>query len=76
MLGFLIGRVEGKPLRQVLHERIFAPLGMADTDFWLPREKRGRLASLYGYDEATGRLAKVEPEMYDAAPSYTPGGAG
>jgi CubicO group peptidase (beta-lactamase class C family) len=76
VLGFLIGRVEGKPLRQVLRERIFAPLGMADTDFWLPRDKRSRLASLYRYDEAADRLAKVEPEMYDAPPAYTPGGGG
>lgn len=76
VLGFLIGRIEGKPLRQVLQERILEPLGMADTDFWLPREKRGRLASLYAYDEKTGRLARVEPEMYDAAPAYTPGGGG
>jgi CubicO group peptidase (beta-lactamase class C family) len=76
VLGFLIGRVEGRPLRQVLRERIFAPLGMTDTDFWLPPEKRSRLASLYGYDEATGGLAKVEPEMYDEPPAYTPGGGG
>jgi CubicO group peptidase (beta-lactamase class C family) len=76
VLGFLIGRVEGKPLRQVLRERIFAPLAMADTDFWLPHSKRSRLASLYRYDEAADRLAKVEPEMYDAPPAYTPGGGG
>jgi CubicO group peptidase (beta-lactamase class C family) len=76
VLGFLIGRVEGKPLRHVLQERVFAPLGMTDTDFWLPREKRSRLASLYGYDEATGGLAKVKPEMYDEPPAYTPGGGG
>lgn len=76
VLGFLIARVEGKPLRQVLRERIFAPLGMVDTDFWLPPEKRHRLASLYRYDEDAGGLAKVEPEMYDAPPAYTPGGGG
>jgi CubicO group peptidase (beta-lactamase class C family) len=76
VLGFLIGRVEGKPLRQVLQERIFAPLGMADTDFWLPREKRHRLASLYRYEKDGDGLVKVEPEMYDAPPAYTPGGGG
>ena len=76
VLGFLVGRVEGKPLRQVLRERIFAPLGMDDTDFWLPRDQRRRLASLYAYDEASGGLAKVEPEMYDEPPAYTPGGGG
>jgi CubicO group peptidase (beta-lactamase class C family) len=76
VLGFLIGRVEGMPLRQVLQERIFAPLGMVDTDFWLPYEKRGRLAGLYRYDEYAGKLAKVEVDMYDAPPAYTPGGGG
>lgn len=76
VLGFLVGRIEGKPLRQVLQERIFGPLGMADTDFWLPHEKRSRLASLYRYSEETGRLAKVELEMYDGPPAYTPGGGG
>jgi len=76
VLGFLIGRVEGKPLRQVLQERIFAPLGMADTDFWLPLEKRHRLASLYRYEKVEDGLVKVEPEMYDTPPAYTPGGGG
>ena len=76
VLGFLIGRVEGKPFRQVLQERILGPLGMGDTDFWLPADKRHRLASLYEYDEGAGRLARVEPEMYDAPPAYPPGGGG
>lgn len=68
--------MEGKPFRQVLQERIFVPLGMADTDFWLPAEKRNRLASLYGYDDSTHALQKVELEMYEAPPAYTPGGGG
>ena len=76
VLGFLIGRVEGKPFRQVLQERIFAPLGMVDTDFWLPSEKRNRLASLYKYEEGVGGLTKVERETYDEPPDYTPGGGG
>lgn len=76
VLGFLIGRVEGRPFREVLQDRIFEPLGMVDTDFWLPQEKRSRLASLYGHDEKSDRLAKVELEMYDEPPAYTPGGGG
>jgi CubicO group peptidase (beta-lactamase class C family) len=76
VLGFLIGRVEGKPLRQVLQERIFTPLGMADTDFWLTPAKRSRLASLYGYDEKADGLTKVDLEMYDEPPAYTPAGGG
>lgn len=76
VLGFLIGRVEGKPFREVLGDRIFAPLGMTDTDFWLPSEKRGRLASMYKYDESVGGLARVEIGMPDEPPAYTPGGGG
>src|SRR5215831_16600058 len=41
VLGFLVARIEGKPLGQVLKDRIFGPLGMKDTDFWCPPEKRG-----------------------------------
>jgi CubicO group peptidase (beta-lactamase class C family) len=76
VLGFLIGRVEGKPFREVLRERIFAPLGMPDTDFWLPQAKRQRLASVYRYDAKLDRLAKVDMPMYDEPPAYTPGGSG
>lgn len=76
VLGFLVGRVEGKPFRQVLQERIFTPLSMRDTDFWMPVEKRERLASLYAYREGAGGLTKVELELYDQPPAYTPGGGG
>lgn len=76
VLGFLIGRIEGQPLRNVLLERIFVPLSMHDTDFWLPPEKRSRLASLYSYDEQEEGLAKVLAPMGDEPPAYTPGGGG
>src|SRR5262249_11189855 len=35
--------------------RLFGPLGMSDTGFTVPREKKGRQAGTYGFDEA-GRL--------------------
>jgi CubicO group peptidase (beta-lactamase class C family) len=76
VLGFLMGRVEGKTFRQVLLDLVFGPLGMPDTDFWLPPEKRSRLASLYRFDAEVARLVKVELEMYDQTPAYTPGGGG
>jgi CubicO group peptidase (beta-lactamase class C family) len=76
VLGFLIDRVEGRPFRDVLRERVLGPLGMDDTDFWLPPAKRDRLASVYGYDPARKRLSKVEMTMYDKPPAYTAGGGG
>ncbi|MBY8829909.1 serine hydrolase domain-containing protein [Hephaestia mangrovi] len=76
VLGFLIGRVEGRPFAEVLRERVLGPLGMDDTEFWLPPEKRERLAGVYSYDPAQERLTRVEPAMYDTPPDYTPGGGG
>jgi CubicO group peptidase (beta-lactamase class C family) len=55
LLGFLIARLEGAPLSTVLEKRIFAPLGMGDTGFIVPREKRDRRAGLCGFDD-DGRL--------------------
>src|SRR5215475_3852842 len=57
LLGLLIARIEGAPLGDVLERRIFGPLGMKDTGFSVPVEKRGQRAGMYGFDEA-GRLVK------------------
>jgi len=76
VLGFLIGRVLGRPFREILIDRVLEPLGMADTDFWVPPAKRHRLASLYGYNAQAETLTKINWRLFDAPPSYTPGGGG
>src|SRR5262245_38676062 len=58
LLGFLIARLEGAPLSVALNRRVFEPLGMRDTGFTVPREKRARRAGLCGFD-ADGRLATL-----------------
>jgi CubicO group peptidase (beta-lactamase class C family) len=81
LLGLLIARIEGAPLGEVLKLRIFDPLGMKDTSFLVPREKRARRAAAYGFDEE-GRLTKrvtrsgvfVSERPDDMA--YQSGGAG
>ena len=50
LLGFLIARIEGAPLGELLERRVFAPLGMRDTGFSVPPEKRSRRAGLCGFD--------------------------
>jgi CubicO group peptidase (beta-lactamase class C family) len=57
LLGLLIARIEGTSLGEVLRRRIFEPLGMKDTSFLVPREKRDRRAAAYGFDDE-GRLTK------------------
>jgi CubicO group peptidase (beta-lactamase class C family) len=47
ILGRYLEAVTGKPLDELLKERLFVPLKMADTDFWVPPEKSDRLCQIY-----------------------------
>ena len=47
--------IADQPLRHFLRERIFDPLGMVDTDFYVPPEKRHRLAAMYGVGDLGAR---------------------
>ena len=48
--GYLVEKLSGKPLPDFVRERIFVPLGMKDTAFFVPQEKLGRLATVYTTD--------------------------
>jgi CubicO group peptidase (beta-lactamase class C family) len=58
LLGFLVARLDGESLGEVLARRIFAPLGMRDTGFVVSRNKRDRRAALSGFDR-DGRLTML-----------------
>jgi CubicO group peptidase (beta-lactamase class C family) len=47
ILGCVVERVTGAPLDEVIRTRITDPLGMKDTHFFLPPDKRARLAAVY-----------------------------
>jgi CubicO group peptidase (beta-lactamase class C family) len=47
VIGYLVGKISGIPFNQFLKDRIFRPLGMHDTDFFVPAEKAHRLAACY-----------------------------
>jgi CubicO group peptidase (beta-lactamase class C family) len=57
ILGAVVEQVSGQPLDRFLTERILAPLRMTDTHFYLPRDKRDRLATVYS--AAPGGLARA-----------------
>ncbi|MFC1551536.1 serine hydrolase domain-containing protein, partial [Candidatus Latescibacterota bacterium] len=88
MLGYLVEVVSGMTLDEFFRERIFEPLGMNDTGFFLPEEKVPRLAALYLYspDEGLRRFPEtpvVEDAMvtsadypYNGPKSYYSGGGG
>lgn len=60
VLGYLVQVVSGKPFDQFLKERIFEPLSMVDTDFYVPEKKHARLSAVYGPKEGGG-LKVIEP---------------
>ena len=63
LLGYLIELVSGMSLDQFFKKKIFEPLGMKDTYFYLPKEKRNRLATLYTED-STKHIIK-DGETYE-----------
>ena len=75
VLGYIVGRIEGKPFRDVLFEKIFNPLGMVDTDFYIPPEKRDRASVVYRLEEDMS-LTPVPFKRHDTPPAYCGGGGG
>lgn len=65
--GYLVEVLSGQAFDDFLDERLFGPLGMNDTDFYVPAEKAERFAQIYTYDEE-GNLAPSE--MFGAANDY------
>jgi len=77
VLGLLVERVSGQRFDKFLEERVFTPLGMHDTGFQVPAEKRARLAALYEPDPDGGMrlLESSGDSMYcDQVSTYSGGG--
>lgn len=56
VLGYFIEVVSGMPLDKFLQQRMFGPLGMKDTYFYLPESKQSRLVPLYLQDGNSIRI--------------------
>ncbi len=90
VLGRLIEVVSGMPLDQFLRDRLFRPLGMNDTHFFLPSQKVSRLAAVYApHENREGGITKLPEETlqtgaavysstypYQGPRTYFSGGAG
>jgi len=89
VLGYLIGKISDRPFEQFLKERIFDPLGMADTGFYVPSAKAARFAACYSADppgklmfrptERKGTLTLLDDptkSAYLSPPSFVSGGGG
>ncbi len=76
VLGIVLSRIEGKSLQAVLAERIFEPLGMPDTGFFIsPPDKRARAATMYRLDEESGLQHDAMGPIPVTEPRFCQGGA-
>ena len=78
--GYIVQKLSGMPFEEFLEKRIFKPLGMSDTGFYVPKDKLNRFAEFYSYDN-DGKLHAVgvrEGLNHDfaAKPALSSGGGG
>jgi CubicO group peptidase (beta-lactamase class C family) len=76
VLGIALSRIEGKPLGQVLHDRILGPLGMSDTGFSVGATGRKRAATMYQLDADNTLRDDVMGPAPIVDPPFCTGGAG
>jgi len=79
ILGVLLARAAEQPLGDLLADRLFAPLGMAETGFWLPEFRAAELPAHYLTDRQTQTLTErtdTGPEVWSRPPAFPCGSSG
>jgi len=81
VLGRVVEVASGMTLDVFFRERIFKPLGMVDTDFFVPEDKLSRLMACYAKNPITGEVtlsdgAATESKAYKTQPSMLNAGGG
>ena len=78
MLGHLVAVISGQPFDAFLRDRVIRPLDMADTDFFVPPDKVGRLAA--NYERGPGAWPRLiddpETSRFLSPPTAPSGGGG
>lgn len=67
VLGAVIEVISGMPFGEYLRENVFDPLGMGDTTFFVPKEKHGRIAPQYEYDNDARSVVRIGSACLGAA---------
>ncbi|HWK51179.1 MAG TPA: serine hydrolase domain-containing protein [Steroidobacter sp.] len=73
--GYLVEKLSGKSFPDFLRERIFTPLGMNDTAFYVPKDKMSRLATIYQWG-GEGLSAVPHDNGVNQPPGLPSGGGG
>jgi CubicO group peptidase (beta-lactamase class C family) len=77
ILGVLVARASGQSFGAFLHERIFEPLGMHDTGFFVPADQRDRFTHCYSTDPESGTTVVFDaPAGGWSRPPAFPSGSG
>lgn len=79
MLGVLIARASGRSFPDFLRERVFEPLGMKDTGFFVPESDIDRLPTSYLRNPATGTIEvfdRAAGGQWSTPPKFPSGGGG
>lgn len=71
VLGYLVEVVSGMPLDEFFKKRIFEPIGMKDTFFFVPDEKVARLATAYTWYDGKGLSRFPDKPIVEGAFSYS-----
>jgi len=75
VLGHLVEKISGQPFAQFLKSRIFEPLGMHDTAFFVDDSRASRLAQCY-VASAEGKLTPAQLGSFREPPAVPSGGGG
>jgi CubicO group peptidase (beta-lactamase class C family) len=76
VLGRIIEIISGEALDAFMAKRIFQPLGMLDTAFFVPPEKLNRFCTLYGHPEDSRELVRLDWSYPTVAPAFLNAGGG
>lgn len=75
VLGVLVERVSGMSFAEFLRTRLWDPLGMKDTAFYVPKDKQNRLAVVYDWDKSGNRIP-LPSKTSSSQPKFSSGGGG
>ena len=68
--GYIVEKLSGQTFGDFLAQRIFKPLKMTDTAFYVPADKAGRLAAVYAGNPKTGKIEEVKDLFGAKMPTY------
>jgi len=74
--GYVIERLSGQGLDVFLKERLFDPLGMVDTGFWVDPAKTARVVRIHKYVDGKIAPAGAENVVNTKKPAFLSGGGG